>query len=141
MKINCRKYQRVDLERLQHLMLELGYRVEVKALNHNISEICKKGGEVFIAEKNGVPVGSLCVIMDARLAEGIYAEIVSLIVSEKERGKGVGKALVKMAEAWAEKRVDKIRVRANAIRSGAHAFYKDRGFEETKTQKVFIKSL
>ena len=77
--------------------------------------------------------------LDVRLAEGIYAEIVSLIVSEKARGKGIGKALIKEAEKWATKRVDKIRVRANEIRQYAHAFYINQGFKYAKTQKVFIK--
>jgi len=109
--------------------------------SNNIIEIYKKGGEIFVAEKNGEAIGSVCVLIDARLAEGVYAEIVSLIVSEKEQGKGIGKELVKKAEAWASKRVNKIRVRANEIRNSAHAFYKNQGYEEIKTQKIFIKKM
>lgn len=120
-------------------MLELGYSIELMELSNNICEIYKKGGEIFIAERDGESVGSVCVLMDARLAEGVYAEIVSLIVSEKARGKGVGKELVQKAEAWAMERVNKVRVRANEIRSSAHAFYRNQGYEETKTQKIFIK--
>ena len=141
MKYLYRTYRQDDLVTLQHLMLELGYSIEPSELRSNISEIYKKGGQIFISEKEGKAVASICVLMDARLAEGIYAEIVSLIVSEKERGKGIGKELVKKAEDWASRRVTKIRVRANEIRQSAHAFYKYQGYEEVKTQKVFTKSV
>ena len=135
----CRTYHRNDLEALQRLMSELGYSVGLEALGRNIREIIGRDGEIIVAEKDGAVVGSVCVLMDVRLAEGAYAEIVSLIVSETARGKGIGKALVKEAEAWTINRVDKIRVRANIIRSAAHAFYQSQGYEEKKTQKVFVK--
>lgn len=137
----CRKYRKDDLKTLQRLILELGYSVELTDLENNIRAIYKKGGEIFVAEKDRETVGSVCVLMDARLAEGLYAEIVSLIVSENARGKGVGKALVQKAESWARKRVNKVRVRANVIRSSSHAFYKNQGYEEIKTQKIFIKKV
>jgi len=73
------------------------------------------------------------------LAEGIYAEIVSLVVSEKERGNGIGAGLLREAEKWASQRVNKIRVRANVVRDDAHKFYSRQGYEHTKSQKVFIK--
>jgi len=141
MKYLCRKYQKGDLERLQKLLQELGYSVELQELLNNIIEISKNGGEIFVAETDSEVVGSACVIIDARLAEGVYAEIVSLIVSEKSRGYGIGKELVKEAEIWARKRVNKIRVRANEIRSSAHSFYKRLGYQETKTQKIFTKMM
>lgn len=135
----CRTYHHDDLEALQRLMLELGYCVEPGKLRTNISEIYQKGGEIFVAERNGITAGCVCVVMDVRLAEGVYAEIVSLIVSDNAQGKGIGKKLIEAAEAWARKRVNKIRVRANVIRNAAHAFYKRQGYEEVKTQKIFIK--
>ncbi len=141
MKHLCREYKQDDIAKLQNLMLELGYSVNLPELSQNISEIYKKGGEIFITEIDGEVVGSVCVLIDTRLAEGVYAEIVSLIVSENIRGHGVGKELVKEAENWARKHVNKIRVRANEVRSHAHAFYKSQGYEEIKTQKVFIKMM
>ncbi|MGD9217079.1 MAG: GNAT family N-acetyltransferase, partial [Desulfobacteraceae bacterium] len=126
---------------IQGLMLELGYCVELTQLSINIHEIYKKGGQLFVAEKDGKVAGSVCVLMDARLAEGVYAEIVSLIVAQEARGKGIGKELLQEAESWAGKRVNKIRIRANEIRNSAHAFYKNQGYEEIKSQKIFIKKV
>jgi len=122
-------------------LLELGYPVEFDDLRYNIDAFYKKGGEILIAENDNKVVGSVCVVLDARLAEGLYAEIVSLVVSKEMRGKGIGKTLVKKAEAWAGKRADKIRVRANELRKSAHAFYNHQGFNAVETQKVFIKQL
>ena len=137
----CRTYHRKDLEALQGLMSELGYSVSLIGLDRNIRDIYDRDGEIIVAEKDGAVVGSICVLMDVRLAEGAYAEIVSLIVSETARRKGIGKALIKKAEAWAVNRVDKIRVRANEVRSSAHAFYQSQGYEEKKTQKIFVKKI
>lgn len=141
MKIRYRKYENNDLTALKGLMLELGYSVEQSELSDNINEILKRDGAVLIAEENSGIIGSVCVLIDVRLAEGIYAEIVSLVVSEKSRGNGVGKALVKEAEKWASYRVKKIRVRANVIRVSAHGFYQNQGYNHIKSQKIFIKNL
>ena len=134
-----REYQKGDLEQLKNLMAELGYSVELIDLENNINTIHKNGGEIFIAENHNNVIGSVCVLLDARLAEGIYAEVVSLIVSENDRRKGIGKVLVEKAENWARKRVNKIRVRANEIRESTHSFYISQGYKEIKTQKIFIK--
>lgn len=136
-----RIYQEGDLGPLQRLMTELGYEVAINELRKNIREIQKKGGEIFLHEVNGIVVGSVCVIIDTRLAEGTYAEIVSLIVSEKERGKGIGAGLVSEAEEWARQRVGKIRVRANVVREAAHRFYTSQGYRHIKSQNIFIKNV
>ena len=137
----CREYQQDDLESLRQLMFELGYSVEWSELRETITEIYNQRGIILVSEKDNQVVGSVCVIIDARLAEGICAEIVSLIVSENFRGQELGKTLVSVAEKWAEKRVTKIRVRANTIRSAAHSFYESQGFKSIKTQKIFLKHL
>ncbi len=141
MKGKCRHYCDADLGCLQNLMLELGYNVGPQELETNIRAIMSRGGVIFVVEENRQIVGSICAIIDARLAEGIYAEIVSLVVSQKYRGKGIGKLLVSHAESWSKKHVKKIRVRANVTRAAAHKFYESLGFNESKEQKVLIKQL
>ena len=140
MKPIYREYQKGDLDPLKNLMAELGYSVELIDLENNINTIHKNGGEIFIAENKNNVIGSVCVLLDARLAEGIYAEVVSLIVSESYRRKGIGKVLVEKAENWARKRVNKIRVRANEIRKSTHSFYISQGYKEIKTQKNIHKA-
>jgi N-acetylglutamate synthase-like GNAT family acetyltransferase len=137
--IHIRKYKQADVEEVKYLMNELGYSVKIMELSTNISAIRENGGEVLVADDGKNVIGCVCVLIDARLAEGVYAEIVSLVVSEKQRGKGIGKILIKNAEKWAGNKVDKIRVRANIVRSGAHLFYKSLSYKEIKTQKIFMK--
>jgi GNAT superfamily N-acetyltransferase len=141
MDICYREIRDDDLLSVQRLMLELGYRIEADDLKRNIEEILKRGGHLIIAEEESIIIGTVCVIIDARLAEGIYAEIVSLVVAQNARGKGIGKMLVKKAEDWAKEKVHKIRVRANEVRHGAHLFYESQGYNPVKAQRVFIKTI
>jgi GNAT superfamily N-acetyltransferase len=141
MRIHYREYREEDLESLKHLMSELGYSLKSTELKRNIAEILQQGGAIFVGVKDRQVIGAVCVLIDARLAEGIYGEIVSLIVTEKLRGQGLGRQLVQSAEDWAGKRVNRIRVRANVIRKGAHQFYENLGFQAVKDQKVLIKHL
>lgn len=138
-KINIRKYKKSDTDEMKNLMNQLGYSIKRKQLSENISVIRKNGGEIIVADNGEKVIGCVCVLIDARLAEGVYAEIVSLVVSEKQRGKGIGKNLIKKAEKWAAHRVEKIRVRANEVRIGALLFYKTLGYTEVKTQKILTK--
>ena len=120
-------------------MVELGYPINKEQLEKNIELIIKRGGQIIIADDDDKVVGSVCTIIDARLAEGLYAEIVSLVVSSEYRGKGIGKGLVKCAEEWAKLHTNKVRVRANVIRSEAHSFYESLGYESQKKQKILTK--
>lgn len=141
MTTHYRNYKDKDIKVVQGLLYELGYPLSEPELQKNIYEIIKQRGVILVAEDGGEVVGSVCVVIDARLAEGVYAEIVSLVVSQPARGKGIGKNLVKEAELWATQKVGKMRVRANEIRSSAHAFYITQGYSQSKTQKIFIKEL
>jgi len=140
-KINCREYSKTDLKYVQTLMAELGYSVTEDDLSENILYVQQREGVIFVAELNNKLIGCICSMIDARLAEGVYDEIVSLIVSEKFQGLGVGTRLVRISEEWLCQRVSKIRVRANVIRTNAHSFYRRFGYKEVKNQKVFIKIL
>lgn len=141
MNIRYREIKDEDLVSLQRLMLALGYSVAADDLRRNVEALTKRGGQVIIAEDEREIVGCVSVIIDVRLAEGIYAEIVSLVVAAKARGKGIGQGLVQKAEDWAKPQVHKIRVRANEIRKDAHLFYEFRGYHHVKTQKIFIKTV
>lgn len=139
MKIIYRKCSKADSATLASLMLALGYDVDHNTLLNRIDDIRAHGGDVLVAEMGGVIIGCINPIIDIRLAEGKAGEIVSLIVSEEYRGLGVGKALVNNAESWLSSRCNIIRIRANTVRDEAHNFYNALGYQELKSQKVFIK--
>lgn len=139
MNINYRRYQHTDIHGLIELMFELGYPTEEVEFQNTVYEITKQGGAIFIAEDGKRVIGSCCAVIDARLAEGISGEIVSLVVSQEARGLGVGRQLVQISEKWIGTRVNKIKIRANVIRNDAHNFYNHLGYKEMKEQKIFIK--
>jgi GNAT superfamily N-acetyltransferase len=63
-------------------------------------------------------------------------------VDERNRGAGVGRALVSAAEEWAkESGLATIRVRSRIERDRAHKFYERDGYTRLKTQYVFEKPL
>jgi N-acetylglutamate synthase-like GNAT family acetyltransferase len=139
MEITIRQLRQDDIKTVQQLMHELGYPLNKEELLFNINIINQRNGIILVAELDGNVVGCLSGVINASLAEGMFGEIVSLVVSRKYRGSGIGKCLVKQAEDWLKPKVKKIRVRANSIRLEAHKFYKSLGYKEIKTQISFIK--
>ncbi|VUD68761.1 Mycothiol acetyltransferase [Thalassocella blandensis] len=137
----CRTFGDTDIESLVKLMRQLGYEHSNESLQFNISQVRKQGGEVFVAEDGGHVCGCISAILDVRMAAGVCGEIVSLVVDEAHRGKGLGKQLVNTAENYLKQHTKKIRVRANVTRADAHEFYAALGFCEIKTQKIFRKSV
>ena len=140
MTIKYRRFQEKDLHGLIKLMFELEYTIEEGEFKKTVQEITKRDGVIFIAEEQSRVIGGSCAIIDARLAEGIFGEIVSLVISKELRGFGVGRQLVQMSEEWLYKRVNTVRIRANVIREDAHNFYKHLGYKEKKEQKIFVKT-
>lgn len=136
-----REFQEDDLEALIELMHKLGYEHNKESLLHNVSAVRESRGEIFVAERLGQVCGCVCAILDVRLAEGAIGEIVSLVVNQSDRGKGVGRGLVFTAEHWLKYKVTTIRIRANVVREEAHTFYETLGYSLSKTQGVFSKSV
>jgi ribosomal protein S18 acetylase RimI-like enzyme len=87
---------------------------------------------------DGLIVG-LCQVQGVRLlaSEG-YAEIQALVVATTCQGQGFGKKLVAHACEWAFARgYERVRLRSNVTREGAHAFYEHLGFEKAKASYAF----
>jgi ribosomal protein S18 acetylase RimI-like enzyme len=60
--------------------------------------------EVFIAERDGTPVGCLHVLMATDFFGRRHAHISVIATSESAEGSGVGRALIAHAEAWGRAR-------------------------------------
>ncbi len=70
------------------------------------------------------------------------AEIVAIVVDQKERGNGVGSALLAKAEEWAKQhQLRLVRIRSNVKRTDAHRFYENNGYEIPKSWHLFTKTL
>jgi ribosomal protein S18 acetylase RimI-like enzyme len=87
---------------------------------------------VLLAEDHGAPVGSVHVVVVLNLTHdgAPWAIIENLIVDERSRRGGVGRALIEEVVRRARARgCYKIQFLSAAHRAGAHAFYESLGFE------------
>lgn len=128
-----------DAAQVAALSTELGYPSTVRETISSIQAIDKSICDVAYVAVNGETVlGWIHVLYTIRLESGPFCEIGGLVVARNAHGRGIGRLLVEKAKKWsAERNIDKLRVRSNVVREGAHAFYTKTGFVEYKQQKVF----
>lgn len=141
--IICRPAQPADGEAMAFLAEQLGYPctgAEVRKRLDEMKDPMQYGA--FVAERSqGEVVGWIAANVLRTVELAPFAEISGLVVDEKLRSRGIGKALLNAAEDWA-KRVGLavISVNSNKIRARAHRFYLSNGYELVKTQKIFCKT-
>jgi GNAT superfamily N-acetyltransferase len=140
-----RPMTRADLEAVAALSEQLGYPIAGDALAHHF-ELLRGAPEnaLFVAEHmdDEQVVGWAHVAGRVSLETGPFAQISRIVVEERRRGHGIGRALMAAAEAWeAERGYDVTRLWSNVVRERAHHFYADLGYEHIKTSKVFRKIL
>ena len=140
--VACRKINEADISSVRNLLLQLGYKKTEDELNKIVDKINNDTNSILFIAQDDVEgiVGCVHVLIETRLAEGTFGEIVSLVVDEKLRGNGIGKMLINEAVTWLRNTgMYRLRIRCNAIRKETHKFYADLGFIEEKSQKVFEK--
>jgi len=141
--ITIREATAADSKAIADLTKELGYAATPAATRRRLSELQHSDNDiVLVATHSESVVGWIHVHRVASLEPEIFDEIRGLVVTESERGTGVGSQLVKAAEAWSrEHSCPRLRLRSNVVRTEARRFYENRGFAVTKVQNVFEKRL
>jgi GNAT superfamily N-acetyltransferase len=92
------------------------------------SAIIQEGGQVLFARVSRTIAGTVAVI---RQKPGVY-EIAKMAVTEKHRGKGIGRQLSLAAIAWAQNAgATEIRIATSPKLKPALALYQSLGFQET----------
>lgn len=132
-----------DVPALCGLVCELGYAGTAEEIAARLARIVADDSQaVRVAERGGRVVGWVQVQMTNLLESEPRGEIVGLVVTAAERGRGIGAALVHAAEDWARGRgLTLMGVRSNQVRLDAHRFYQRLGYAEAKTQLSFRKQL
>jgi GNAT superfamily N-acetyltransferase len=133
-----------DLEAVALLSAQLGYPVALAELEPRFEHVRRSGDEALLVAElpDGTIGGWIHIGSDLSLTHDGVAEIKGLVVRAEHRGQGLGGELVAAAEAWCHRRgFRSVRVRTRIEREGAHQFYKSRGYQEQKTQHVFIRKL
>lgn len=141
--IVCKEFEEKYAEQVSSLLNQLGYKVGSVELPNRIENIRENNkGTVLLAFEEEKVVGCIHTMIVSRLAEGTCGEVVSLVVDESARGKGIGKLLLDESINWLKARGQtKVRIRCNTIREEAHKFYSHLGYTEKKSQKVFEKNI
>ncbi len=141
--MTIRPASRDDAAALAALSDQLGYPASAEEIASRLAALRERPEhEVLCAEQGGVVLGWVHVFGARILVAAPFAEIGGLVVDADRRGRGVGAALLRAAEAWAAARgYVHLRVRSNVVRTEAHRFYERRGYERAKQQAVFVKRL
>ncbi len=129
-----------DVETLTALIGSLGYKVTPAELRKRLAMLGKAGQDVIVADRGGV-IGVLTTSTTKVLHRPRpVGRISMMVVAERERGHGVGAALVAEAEARLKAAgCGLVEVTSNAKRLRAHAFYERLGYE--RTSQRFVKQL
>jgi predicted N-acetyltransferase YhbS len=120
----------LDAPTLSILLEELGFPSSPQEIGERLSML---NDMVFVAMQHGKVVGLITTnIMPVLHRSTPVGRISALIVSEQERGKGIGRALVTTAEQMLKIRgCALIEVTSNFRLEAAHSFYKSMGYEAT----------
>lgn len=131
-----------DAAEIAWLALELGYPASTEAMHARLQSLLPRPQHRIVVAQRERLLGWIAMERRCTLESGEFAEIVGLVVDAAMRGRGVGRALVADAEAWAlEQGFDAIRVRSNVARDASHPFYESLGFARIKTQHAYRKAL
>lgn len=94
------------------------------------------------ATDDGRVLGMVGVEKRLMIEIGEPAEIVAMVVDADARRGGLGRGLIDAACGWArDQGCERMFLRSNVVREQAHAFYPALGFERSKTQHVYERTL
>ena len=125
-----------DAPALVPLVAELGYPASAEQLQARLERLVNNDRVRVLLATNG-KTGDVLGLCTVHLISTIHADrdvvqLTALVVSERARGTGVGRALVGEAEEWSRKQgAVRIVVTTALHRSGAHAFYERLGYAHT----------
>lgn len=132
-----------DAAAIARLSGQLGYASTTDEIARRLADLNGNGEHaVYVADRDGMPVGWVHVAVSHSLLADTPAEIAGLVIEEHNRSRGIGRLLMEHAEQWArDKGCRSVRLRSNVVRFRAHTFYEGLGYRVTKSQKVFCKDL
>lgn len=129
------------LDRVAKLSDQLGYPVTAGDLLQRFRTLASKQRHYLLVyeEKENI-LGWIHLERVEDLIEKEKVEIKALVVDENSRGKGIGKALIEVAEKWVKSyHLDTIYLNSNILRERTHKFYEREGFKIYKRALFFEK--
>lgn len=140
--VAIRRSEVADAAELADLMTQLGYPTRTSEMEMRMETIrADKNYATFVAVSEGKVSGMIGT--SARYTyehNGPSAVIMVLVVSDKVRGRGVGRALIRAAEDdLAQRNIRRVAVYSHFRRTEAHEFYEKLGY--TKNGFRLVKEL
>jgi ribosomal protein S18 acetylase RimI-like enzyme len=135
-----REVHPADAPAIAALLGELGFPADAKQVADRLKDL-KRAGEVPLVAHEDTILGCLTWhVMHVLHRPHPVGRISMMVITKKERGRGMGRMLVEAAEARLRERgCTLIEVTSNIDLDGAHAFYRHLGFERSSYR--FVKSL
>jgi GNAT superfamily N-acetyltransferase len=133
-----------DAEGLAALLAELGYPAEPVVVAARVERLASdSGSRVLVADTGGELVGfASLTVMPLLHEDGCWARISSFVVAESHRRRGIGRALLAVAEDEARHRgcrFAEVTSGERADREAAHRFYAAQGYEQVSRR--FLREL
>lgn len=141
-EINIRQAGEADADVLALLVAERGfdYPTEIQLVRERLVDLIDAGDCILVAVYDSKVIGMALLHRTRFLHRAPDGRIVSLVISETYRSRGVGARLIEAAESvfrdWGCGRVE---VTSGSAREAAHRFYLREGYSEQS--KRFIKLL
>ncbi len=123
-----------DADAIAHLLRQLGYPTDAGDLPGRLELMAADGrSEVIVAERSGQMCGVATLHVEQVLnRRGMVGWLTLLVVDEKARGAGVGRALVTEVERRAQDAgCERLTVTTYDRLTAAQAFYEKNGFART----------
>jgi N-acetylglutamate synthase-like GNAT family acetyltransferase len=143
MDLHIRTAKKDDCTGITELSNQLGYPSSFDKVYEILDLVLNHDDhQVYIVEADDLIVGYIHLVSTMRISSDPFVEIAALIVHKSYQNKGVGKSLINESEKWTRsKGLSDIRIRSNIIREEAHKYFQRKGFQDLKTQHVFLKQL
>jgi GNAT superfamily N-acetyltransferase len=128
-----------DASRTADLLTQLGYPSSAAEVEERLARIlADEQYGTFVAEIDRTVVGVVGIRVGSYYEKnGLYAHLLVLVVDERQRGSGAGRALVEAAERWAlERKARAVLVNSGIQRRDAHRFYERLGYRTTGVRLV-----
>jgi GNAT superfamily N-acetyltransferase len=120
-----------DSDRISLLIRELGYAMSPQQLRQKLIVMQESRADRVLVAVSGEELPG-CISLHAMPlfhAEGNLGRITALVVSEQQRGRGVGHALILQAHQWFEAaHCTRFEVTSGDQREHAHRFYERHGY-------------
>jgi len=136
-----REFQPKDGQAVQGLLGELGYTPDESEVRRRLAKVLETlGHRIIIADVDGEVAGLLHVFDRPALEKPCEAVVQALVVSGDHRGKGIGEALMREAEVWAERRnLSSVTLYSRVDRGRARVFYERIGYRVKATSNLFTR--